>query len=146
LWSREIASAKTNQYRSMPPLIYKNMVLYGPAGADYGSKNWVGAFKLDNGEPIWRFNLIPDDNEPGADSWKDPKARANGGGSLWTPLSLDTAKGVLYLPVGNPAPDFFGAVRQGDNLYTNAVVALDVNTGKLKWFHQVWPTTNTTAT
>jgi alcohol dehydrogenase (cytochrome c) len=139
LWSKEIAGAKTNQYLSMPPLIYQDMVLYGPAGADYGSKNWVGAFKLDTGEPIWRFNLIPDAGEPGADSWKDPKARDNGGGSLWTPLSLDTAKGVLYLPVGNPAPDFFGSVRPGDDLYTDSVVALDVKTGKLLWYRQVVP-------
>ena len=136
LWSREIAGAKSSQYLSMPPLIYKDMVLYGPAGADYGSKNWVGAFKLDDGEPIWRFNLIPDDNEPGAETWKDSKARANGGGSLWTPLALDVSKGVLYLPVGNPAPDFFGDVRPGDNLYTNSMVALDVKTGKLLWYHQ----------
>ncbi len=136
LWSKEIASAKTNQYLSMPPLIYRDMVLYGPAGADYGSKNWIGAFKLDNGEPIWRFNLIPDADEAGADSWKDPKARENGGGSLWTPLALDTAKGVLYVPVGNPAPDFFGDVRPGDNLYTNSMVALDVASGKLLWHHQ----------
>jgi len=136
LWSREIAGAKTNQYLSMPPLIWQDRVFYGPAGADYGSKNWVGAFKLDSGEPIWRFNLIPDAGEPGADSWKDAKARDNGGGSLWTPLALDTAKGVLYLPVGNPAPDFFGAVRPGDDLYTNSMVALDAKTGKLLWYHQ----------
>jgi len=136
LWSREIAGAKTNQYLSMPPLIYGDRVLYGPAGADYGSKNWVGAFSLETGEPIWRFNLVPDAGEPGADSWKDPKARDNGGGSLWTPLALDTAKGVLYLPVGNPAPDFFGDVRPGDNLYTNSMVALDVKTGKLLWYYQ----------
>ncbi len=136
LWSREIASAKSSQYLSMPPLIYKDMVLYGPAGADYGPKNWVGAFKLDDGEPIWRFNLVPDDDEPGAETWKDAKARANGGGSLWTPLTLDVPNGVLYLPVGNPAPDFYGAVRPGDNLYTNSLVALDVATGKLKWYYQ----------
>lgn len=136
LWSREIAGAKTNQYLSMPPLIYDDLILYGPAGADYGSKNWVGAFSLKTGEPIWRFNLIPDAGEPGADSWKDPKARDNGGGSLWTPLALDTVKGVLYLPVGNPAPDFYGDVRPGDNLYTNSMVALDVKTGKLLWYWQ----------
>ena len=136
LWSREIAGAKTNQYLSMPPLIWQDMVLYGPAGADYGAKNWVGAFSLQTGEPLWRFNLIPDAGEPGADSWKDPKARDNGGGSLWTPLALDTAKGIVYLPVGNPAPDFFNDVRPGDNLYTNSMVALDAKTGKLLWYHQ----------
>ncbi|MGH8628097.1 MAG: PQQ-binding-like beta-propeller repeat protein, partial [Gammaproteobacteria bacterium] len=139
LWSREIASAKASQYLSMPPLIYKDMVIYGPSGGDWGAKGWVGAFKLDNGEPIWRFNTIPDDGEPGAETWKDAKARAHGGGALWTPLSLDAAKGVLYVPVANPAPDYYGELRLGDNLYTNSMVALDVATGKLKWYYQALP-------
>ncbi|HKC44031.1 MAG TPA: PQQ-binding-like beta-propeller repeat protein [Burkholderiales bacterium] len=136
IWSRQIASAESSQYLSMPPLLYEDLVIYGPAGADWGAKNWVGAFKLATGEPVWRFNLIPDDGEPGADSWKDPKARAHGGGSLWTPLALDADRGILYLPVGNPAPDFYGDVREGDNLYTNSAVALDVRTGKLLWYRQ----------
>jgi PQQ-dependent dehydrogenase (methanol/ethanol family) len=136
LWSRQIASADSSQYLSMPPLIFEDMVIYGPAGADWGAKNWVGAFRLSTGEPVWRFNLVPDDGEPGADSWKDPQARAHGGGSLWTPLALDAERGILYLPVGNPSPDFFGAVREGDNLYTNSAVALDVRSGKLLWYRQ----------
>jgi len=136
LWSRQIASAEQSQYLSMPPLIYEDMVIYGPAGADWGQKNWIGAFKLTTGEPMWKFNLIPDDNEPGAETWKDPKARAHGGGSLWTPLALDAERGVLYVPVGNPAPDFYGDVREGSNLYTNSAVALDVHTGKLLWYRQ----------
>src|SRR5882724_7121404 len=75
----------------------------------------------------------------GADSWKDPASRDHGGGSVWTPLSLDAEKGVLYVPVGNPAPDFYGQARPGDNLYTNSLVALDVKTGKLLWFRQFVP-------
>jgi alcohol dehydrogenase (cytochrome c) len=139
LWSQKIADAKSSQYLSMPPLIYEDLVIYGPAGADWGAKNWIGAFKLATGEQVWRFNLIPDDGEPGADSWKDPKAREHGGGSLWTPLSLDVAKGVLYVPVGNPSPDFYPDVRPGTNLYTNSAVALDVKTGKLLWYKQFGP-------
>jgi alcohol dehydrogenase (cytochrome c) len=139
LWSQKIADPKFSQYLSMPPLILGDVIIYGPAGADWGEKGWIGAFKLDTGEALWKFNLIPDANEPGADSWKDPAARDHGGGSLWTPLALDVAKGVLYIPVGNPAPDFFGAARPGDNLYTNSLVALDVKTGKLLWYHQFGP-------
>ncbi len=139
LWSQKIADAKTSQYLSMPPLIYEDLVIYGPAGADWGAKNWIGAFKLATGEQVWRFNLIPDTGEPGADSWKDPQAREHGGGSLWTPLSLDVAKGVLYVPVGNPSPDFYPDVRPGTNLYTNSAVALDVKTGKLLWYKQFGP-------
>lgn len=139
LWSRQIADSQAGQYLSMPPLIVEDLVLYGPAGADFGPKNWVGAFKLTTGEQVWRFNLIPDDGEPGADSWRNPQSRQHGGGSLWTPLALDVAKAILYLPVGNPAPDFNGAVRTGDDLYTNSVVALDVHTGKLLWYRQFIP-------
>jgi alcohol dehydrogenase (cytochrome c) len=123
----------------MPPLIFGNMIIYGPAGADWGAKNWIGAFKLDTGERIWNFNLIPDAKEAGANSWKDPASREHGGGSLWTPLALDAEKGILYVPVGNPSPDFYGAARPGDNLYTDSLVALDAKTGKLLWYHQFVP-------
>jgi alcohol dehydrogenase (cytochrome c) len=136
LWSRQIASANDSQYLSMPPLIWNDMILYGPAGADFGPKNWIGAFRLADGEQVWRFNLIPDPGEPGAETWKSQEALMHGGGSLWTPLSLDTKAGVLYVPVGNPAPDFYGAVRPGDDLYTNSLVALDIKTGKLLWYRQ----------
>lgn len=139
LWSRKIADPKAGQYLSMPPLIFEDRVIFGPAGADWGPKNWIGAFRLDNGEPLWRFNLVPDANEPGAESWSNPAALQHGGGSLWTPLSLDVGKGVLYVPVGNPAPDFYAAARPGDDLYTNSALALDVHSGKLLWFHQFGP-------
>ena len=139
LWSQKIADAKTSQYLSMPPLIYEDLVIYGPAGADWGAKNWIGAFKLSTGEQVWRFNLIPDTGEPGAETWPSQAAREHGGGSLWTPLSLDVKKGVLYVPVGNPAPDFYPDARPGTNLYTNSAVALDVKTGKLLWYKQFGP-------
>jgi alcohol dehydrogenase (cytochrome c) len=139
LWNRKIGGPETSQYMSMPPLIFEDLVIYGPAGADWGAKNWIGAFKLATGEPVWRFNLVPDDNEPGADSWKNPQSRQHGGGSLWTPLSFDAAKGIVYVPVGNPAPDFYGDARPGDNLYTNSVVALDVRSGKMLWYKQFGP-------
>ncbi|WP_176256828.1 outer membrane protein assembly factor BamB family protein [Derxia lacustris] len=139
IWSRKIADAKNSQYLSMPPLIYGDSIVYGPAGADWGAKNWVGAFDLKTGEPRWRFNVIPDDNEPGADSWPSAQARQHGGGSLWTPFTLDAAKGVLWVPVGNPAPDFYRDARVGANLYTNSAVALDIDTGKLLWYRQFGP-------
>src|ERR1700674_1933781 len=139
LWSQKIADAKSSQYLSMPPLIYEDLVIYGPAGADWGAKNWIGAFKLSTGEQVWRFNLIPDAGEPGAEPWTNQASREHGGGSLWTPLSLDVANGVLYVPVGNPAPDFYPDVRPGTNLYTNSAGALEVKTGKLLWYKQFGP-------
>jgi alcohol dehydrogenase (cytochrome c) len=136
LWSQQIASATNGQYLSMPPLISGDMVIYGPAGADYGAQNWIGAFKLENGDPLWRFYLVPNPGQPGAASWKNQGALKHGGGSLWTPLSLDAKAGILYVPVGNPAPDFYGAVRPGADLYTDSVLALELRTGKLLWYHQ----------
>jgi alcohol dehydrogenase (cytochrome c) len=139
LWSKPIASFAGGQYFSMPPLIYGDLIIAGPSGADFGAKNWVGAFKLDNGEQVWKFNLVPDPGEPGAETWENPESLKHGGGSLWTPLSLDVKSGVLYLPVGNPAPDFYGEIRPGANLYTDSIVALDVKTGKLLWYRQFIP-------
>jgi alcohol dehydrogenase (cytochrome c) len=139
LWSEKIADAKANQYLSMPPLIFGDLVIYGPAGSDWGQKGWIGAFKLDTGEPVWRFNLIPDANEPGAETWGDPQALAHGGTAVWTPVSLDEEKGVLFVPVANPAPDFYPAARPGTNLYSCSVVALDIRTGKLLWYKQFVP-------
>ena len=103
LWSQPIASAAGGQYFSMPPLIYGDLIIAGPSGADFGAKNWIGAFKLASGEPVWKFNLIPDPGEPGAETWESAESLKHGGGSLWTPLSLDTKAGIIYLPVGNPA-------------------------------------------
>lgn len=139
VWSKQIASAQDNQYLSMPPLIFEDMIIYGPAGADWGQKGWVAAFDLNNGEQIWKFRYIPNPGEPGAETWKDPDALKNGGGSLWTPVSLDAKKGILYLPVGNPAPDFYGDHRAGDNLYTNSLIALEIRTGKMLWYRQTVP-------
>ena len=139
LWSQKIADPQKSQYLSMPPLIFDDTIIYGPAGADWGEKGWIGAFKLASGEALWKFNLIPDAGEPGADSWKDAGARDHGGASQWTPIAFDAAKKLLYVPVGNPAPDFFGAARPGDNLYTNSLVVLDATTGKLAWYRQFDP-------
>jgi alcohol dehydrogenase (cytochrome c) len=79
LWSRKIADAKSGQYLSMPPLVFEDEIVYGPAGADWGAKNWIGAFSLNSGEPLWRFNLVPDADEPGAESWENPKSLEHGG-------------------------------------------------------------------
>jgi alcohol dehydrogenase (cytochrome c) len=139
LWSQPVASAAGGQYFSMPPLIYGDLIIAGPSGADFGAKNWVGAFKLETGEPVWKFNLVPDPGEPGAETWENPESLKHGGGSLWTPLSLDVKTGIVYLPVGNPAPDFYGEIRPGANLYTNSLVALDAKSGKLLWYRQFIP-------
>jgi alcohol dehydrogenase (cytochrome c) len=89
---------------------------------------------------VWRFNIVPDDGEPGADTWgPDPAARKHGGGNLWTPLTFDEEKNLLYVPGGNPAPDIYDEGRPGANLYTNSMIALDATTGRLAWYRQFIP-------
>ncbi len=140
LWDKAVIDMTKNEGGfTMPPLIYEDLILIGPAGSELGVKGWMGAFRLRDGEEVWRFHTIPEDGEPGAETWEKADARIRGGGSVWSPMSLDTEQGLLYFAVANPAPDFYSLARPGANLYTNSMVVLDVRTGKLKWHHQVVP-------
>lgn len=140
IWAKQIANPREGYFISMPPLIDRDLVYVGPAGAEWASSGWVGAFRLTDGEQVWRFNIIPGDGEPGAETWgPDPSVRKHAGGNLWTALSLDTDNDVLYVPGGNPAPDYYDDKRPGANLYTNSLIALDAKTGKLLWYKQFVP-------
>ena len=96
IWAKQIADPREGYFISMPPLIDRDLVYIGPAGAETASSGWVGAFRLTDGEQVWRFNIIPADGELGADTWgPDPAVRKHAGGNLWTALSLDTDNSVL---------------------------------------------------
>lgn len=140
VWERALVDMTKNEGGfTMAPVIFENLVILGPAGSELGVKGWVGAFKLSNGEPVWKFNTVPDHGEPGSETWEKADAKLLGGGAVWAPLSLDADAGVVYVPVANPAPDFYGEARPGANLYTCAMIALDARTGKLRWFYQLVP-------
>lgn len=140
LWSRQVADPADGYFISAPPLIVDDLIFIGPAGSESAGKGWVGAFKLSNGERVWKFNTVPDLGEPGAQTWGDnPKGLKTGGGAIWTAMSYDPEKHLLYVPVGNPAPDFYDKNRPGANLYTSSVVALEARTGKLAWYYQATP-------
>jgi PQQ-dependent dehydrogenase (methanol/ethanol family) len=138
LWERPAANADIGETFTMPPVIFEDLVIAGPAGNEVPINGWVGAFRLDDGKPVWRFNTRPKPGEPGAETWSATNV-LTGGGAVWTPFSLDTTNGLLYVPVGNPAPDLYTDVRRGDNLYTNSMVVLDVRSGKLVWHYQAVP-------
>ncbi len=123
----------------MPPFVYDDRIIIAPAGSEAGVRGWVGAFRLEDGAPVWRFNTIPEPGEPGSETWSDPASDQIGGGAVWTPLGFDPESGHVYVPVANPAPDFYGDVREGDNLYTSSIVVLDVRTGELQWYFQDAP-------
>ncbi len=137
LWAKQIANPKEGYFISMPPLVHGDLVYIGPAGSEWAAQGWVGAFRISDSEQAWRFNIVPDDGEPGANTWgTDPAARKHGGGCLWTPLAFDEEKNLLYVPGTNPAPDIYDQGRPGSNLYTNSLIALDGATGRLAWHRQ----------
>ena len=140
LWAKQIADPKEGYFTSMPPLVHDDLIYIGPAGAETAARGWVGAYRVKDGEQVWRFNIVPDDSEPGADTWgPNPAARKSGGGNLWTPMSFDSKRNLLYVPGGNAAPDLYDNDRPGDNLYTNSLIALDAKTGHLVWYRQFVP-------
>jgi alcohol dehydrogenase (cytochrome c) len=140
LWAKQIADPKEGYFISMPPLVHGNLIYIGPAGAETAARGWVGAFRISDGGQVWRFNIVPDDGEPGADTWgPDSAARKHGGGNIWTPMSFDEKKNLLYVPGGNAAPDLYDDGRPGANLYTNSLIALDAATGHLVWYRQFVP-------
>ena len=140
LWSKQIADSKEGYFISMPPLVHGDLVYIGPAGAEWASSGWVGAFRISDGQQVWRFNIVPGDGEPAANTWgTDAAARKHGGGNLWTPMTFDEEKNLLYVPGGNAAPDIYDEGRPGANLYTNSLIALDASTGRLVWYRQFIP-------
>ena len=140
VWYKQIADPKQGYFISMAPLVHGDLVYIGPAGAETAAQGWVAAFRVRDGEQVWRFNIVPTDGEPGADTWgPNPASRKHGGGNLWTPMSFDEQKNLLYVPGGNAAPDLYDDDRPGDNLYTNSLIALDAKTGRLAWYRQFVP-------
>lgn len=139
LWARRAADPTIGETFTMAPLIYDDLILIGPAGSENAISGWVGAFRLEDGAPVWRFKTVPGAREPGVSSWGNPKDIVLGGGAVWTPFSLDPEREELYVAVTNPSPDLPAKLRPGDNLYTNSIVALDVKTGDLRWYEQLVP-------
>ena len=139
IWAVKAAEAAKGQTFTMAPLIYQNLIVIGPAGSENGISGWVAAYRLRDGSLVWKFDTVPGATRQGSKSWGNPKGIKLGGGSVWTPFTLDPKTGTLFVAVTNPAPDYAANLRPGANLYTNSVVALDVHTGKLLWYKQMVP-------
>jgi alcohol dehydrogenase (cytochrome c) len=138
LWTTLVADDKLAYSITLAPLVVKDKVIVGVGGAEYGIRGFVAAYDPKNGKELWRFYTIPGKGEPGSATWPD-KAWEHGGGSVWVTGSYDPALNLTYWGVGNPGPDWNPDQRPGDNLYTDSVVALDPDTGKLKWHYQFTP-------
>jgi quinoprotein glucose dehydrogenase len=97
----------------------------------------VRAFDARTGKQVWRFNTVPEPGEPGHDTWSGESWKTAGHTNVWAPMSLDEARGLLYLPVSTPSNDFFGGDRPGANLYGESLVCLDATTGRRRWHFQI---------
>ena len=139
LWARQVAKPAQGETITMPPLVFEDLAIIGPAGSENNVQGWIGAFRLTDGSPVWRFHTIPRPGEPGAETWPAAPDVPVGGGGVWTAPSLDAARGELHVAVTNPAPDLPAALRPGENLYTNSVIVLDVRTGALRWHQSMVP-------
>ena len=120
------------------PLIVKDKVIVGVTGGDSAHRGYLNAFEAKTGRRAWRFWTIPGPGEKGHETWLGDSWKY-GGGSTWMTGSYDPELDLIYWGVGNPAADFYGGDRRGDNLYTDCIVALDPDTGELKWHYQEIP-------
>lgn len=136
IWRVHAADSSRGEFFSAAPIAWNGLVFIGPAGGDWGIRGRILAFDARTGRIVWRFDTVPRKGEPGYDTWPSAGAARHGGGGTWTSYTLDPATGELFVPVGNPAPDFTPEFRPGDNLYTNSLVVLDARTGVLRWYHQ----------
>ena len=136
IWNVPVEDSSLGYFLSAAPIVWNGMVFIGDAGADWGIKGKMYAYDVNNGSKMWEFDTIPTGDQPGADTWQSADSTSTGGGSMWTSYTLDKDSGLLYVSVGNPAPDFAAEYRPGDNLYTDSVVVLDAKTGKLQRYYQ----------
>ena len=138
IWSVPVGRPEAGYSVTVAPLVVKDKIIAGPAGGEYGISGFLAAYDPATGKEIWRFNTVPKPGEPGNETWAG-KSWEHGGGSIWTTGTYDPALNLIYWGVGNASPDWNGAGREGDNLYTSSVIALDPDTGKLKWHYQFTP-------
>ena len=138
LWDRQVCDNTKGYTVTVAPLAVKDKIIVGTAGGEFGIRGYLDAYEAKTGERAWRFYTIPGPGEPGHETWEND-AWKTGGGSAWVTGSFDPDLNLVYWGIGNPSPDWNGDVRPGDNLYTGSVVALDVDTGKLKWHFQFTP-------
>ncbi|HEY7390418.1 MAG TPA: PQQ-binding-like beta-propeller repeat protein [Bryobacteraceae bacterium] len=138
LWETEMADWHQNYNGTAAPLTVGNLVIAGIAGGDEGVRGFVAAYDQSTGKEAWRFWTVPKPGEPTSETWT-PQALEHASGATWMTGTYDPQLDLVYWPVGNPGPDFNGDDRQGDNLYTDSIVALEAKTGKLKWYYQFTP-------
>jgi alcohol dehydrogenase (cytochrome c) len=138
LWDVQVADHKSGYTITGAPLAVKNMIVTGVGGGEYGIRGFLDAYDAKTGTRCWRFNTIPAPGEKGSESWSGNSWK-HGGAPTWLTGSYDPESNLIIWGTGNPAPDWNADVRPGDNLYSDSAIALDADTGKLKWHFQFVP-------
>ena len=158
-WTKQVADPTLGYSETLAPLVYKNIVLVGISGAEYGIRGFVTAYDARTGALLWRWYTIPSTGWEGKWATTTPegddlhrdiaKEKANfakygdawkrGGGSMWMSPAIDPQLNLIYMGIGNPSPDLDGSIRPGDNLYTESIVAVNAANGQLAWYYQEVP-------
>ena len=158
-WTKQVADPTLGYSMTLAPLVYKNLVIVGTSGAEYGIRGFVQAYDARTGAPLWRWYAIPSTGWEGkwatttpegedlhrniaAEKAAFPKykdAWTRGGGSMWMTPAVDPQLNYIYMGIGNPSPDLDGSIRPGDNLYTESIVAVNAANGELVWYYQEVP-------
>jgi PQQ-dependent dehydrogenase (methanol/ethanol family) len=138
VWETVMPDEPQRYGSTVAPLVVKDMVIAGVSGGDWGIRGFLAAYKAETGERVWRFWTVPRNGEPGSETWKgkDPEF---GGGSTWLTGTYDPESNTLYWPTATPYPNTDDRDRPGDNLFTECVLAMNADTGTLKWYYQFTP-------
>jgi len=139
IWESPVADGSKGYSITMAPLVVKDKVIVGVSGSEFPTRGFIDAYNAATGEREWRFYTVPGPGDPGSDTWPSAEAMAKGGGGVWVAGSYDPDLNLVFYGTGNPNPAYYGQDRKGDNLYTSSIVALDADTGRLRWHYQFTP-------
>ncbi len=144
LWKVQVADYKDQYSMTSAPIVVKDKVITGVAGGEHGVRGFLAAWDANTGKEVWRFYTVPGPGEPGHETWLGKDGKPNdswmhGGAPIWETGSYDPETNLTYWGTGNAGPDWDGDARLGDNLYSSSVIALDADSGKLKWYYQFSP-------
>jgi alcohol dehydrogenase (cytochrome c) len=138
-WNKSICDLDQMYYGSVAPVAIKNHIIVGVSGDDLDIPGYLESRDPETGELQWHWSAVPKPGEPGSETWPNAEAMAHGGGMTWIPVTYDPDLNLVYVGTGNPQPVIAGKGRLGDNLFTESIVALDADTGKMKWHFQPSP-------
>jgi alcohol dehydrogenase (cytochrome c) len=139
VWERVFGDMRAGESATLAPLVVKDVVVAGASGGEYGVRGHLDAFDARTGARRWRLYTVPKTGEPGSETWPAGGAWATGGGAVWITGSYDPDLDLMYWGTGNPGPVFLGSSRDGSNLFTNSVIAVDPDEGTIRWHYQFTP-------